>query len=129
MPTTSEHRARAERNLRFAKSLDIDSTPYIDWIVAAYFYAAVHLVDALIYQKDKFHPPSHEIRKDWVKSKWYLRGIRDEYRLLKDLSEDARYRLITFTKPKIEREVIPLYMAIENHITQQLDDPLNESMG
>lgn len=121
MPTTSEHRARAEQNVRFAKSLDLDSTPYLDWVVAAYFYAALHLVDALLYHREKIHPPNHEVRRDLVKGKWYLRGIRDEYRRLKDHSEAARYYLITFTRAKIEREVVPLYLAIENHILQQLD--------
>jgi uncharacterized protein (UPF0332 family) len=121
VPTTSEHRARAEQNLRFARSLDLDSTPYLDWVVTAYFYAALHLVDALLYHQERIDPPNHEVRRDFVKTKWYLRGIRDEYRHLKDHSEAARYWLLTFTKPKILREVIPLYEAIESHVLQQLD--------
>jgi hypothetical protein len=48
------------------------------------------------------------------------RGIRNEYRTLKDLSQDARYELKTFTSAKVESEVIPLYHAIEQHIEPQL---------
>jgi uncharacterized protein (UPF0332 family) len=120
VPTTSEHRARAEQNLRFAESFDLDSTPYLDWVVAAYFYAALHWVDALLFEKEGLNPDNHEIRRAYVREKWYLRGISYEYRSLKDRSEDARYRLLTFTRSKIEREVIPPYRAIEQHIIPQL---------
>jgi hypothetical protein len=91
----------------------------LDWVVVAYFYAALHLVDALLFEKEHLNPDNHEIRRDYVKQKWYLRGISYEYRNLKDRSEDARYRLLTFTRSKIDREVIPLYRAIEHHIIPQ----------
>ena len=120
MPTTREHLNRATQNLTFAESFDLDTTPYLDWVVTAYFYAALHLVDALLWEQDSLNPGFHEQRRDWVKEKWYLRGIRDEYRNLKDHSEDARYRLITMTRTKIEKIIIPLYKAIENHVIQQL---------
>lgn len=120
MPTTREHLARAQQNLRFAQSFDLATTPYIDWAVAAYFYAALHLVDAILWEKDKINPGDHYERYECVKVKWYLRAIRVEYKTLKDRSEDARYELITFTKAKVEREVIPLYTAIQSHILQQL---------
>lgn len=123
MPSTDEHRTRAAQNLSFAQSFDLNTTPYLDWVVTAYFYAALHLVDALLAHKDNFHPDDHEVRRDCVKKRYYLCGIRNEYRKLKDLSEDARYRLTTFTSLRVEREVIPLYRAIEEHITQQLKSP------
>jgi uncharacterized protein (UPF0332 family) len=123
VPTTSEHRARAEQNLRFAQSFDLDTTPYLDWVVVAYFYAALHLVDALLFEKEHLNPDNHEIRRAYVREKSYLRGISIEYRNLKDRSEDARYRLLTLTRSKIEREVIPAYRAIEQHIIPQLTPP------
>jgi uncharacterized protein (UPF0332 family) len=121
VPTTQEHRFRAESNLRFAQSFDLDSTPFIDWVPTAYFYAALHWIDALLYHQDSIDPEDHEGRRELVKQKWYLRGIRDEYRNLKDYSEDARYRLLTFTRRKIEDKVIPLYEAIERHALDLLD--------
>lgn len=95
----------------------------MDWVVVAYFYAALHWVDALLFEKDGLNPDTHEIRLDYVKQKWYLRGISYEYRNLKDRSEDARYRLLTFTRSKIEREVILAYRAIEQNIIPQLTLP------
>ena len=120
MPTTREHFERARQNLAFAQSLNLKTTPYLDWVVTAYFYAALHLVDALLFEKDKLPGGTHEMRKDYVKTKFYLRAIRDEYRELKDHSEDARYRLITMTSTKIQQKIIPLYEEIERHIVPQL---------
>ncbi len=120
MPTTSEHLARARQNLRFAESFDLDSTPYLDWVVAAYFYAGLHLVDALLYQREKIHGGHHETRSRYVRQKSYLKQISRAYHELKDHSENARYELLTFTRIKIENVVIPLYRAIESHILPQL---------
>ncbi len=120
MPLKNEHLARSQHNLRFAQSFDLATTPYLDWVVTAYFYAGLHLVDALLDQQDGIHPPNHEARWKLVKSRYYLLGIKTEYRDLKEHSENARYNLLTFTQPKIEREVIPLYQEIERHIKQQL---------
>jgi uncharacterized protein (UPF0332 family) len=125
VPTTPEHLARARQNLRFAESFDLKTTPYLDWVVTAYFYAALHLVDALLWEKDRLHPELHEHRRDYVRQKWYMRAISFEYRSLKDHSEDARYRLITMTSAKIEKTVIPLYKVIESHILPQIQDSRN----
>lgn len=120
MPTTSEHIQRAENNLRFAQSFQLETTPYLDWVVTAYFYAALHLVDAILWEQDKFNPGNHSERRKCFRDKWYLKAIRDEYFALYDRSVEARYFLLTFTKPRIETAVIPLYKAIEKHIYQLL---------
>jgi uncharacterized protein (UPF0332 family) len=120
VPNTQQHLTHAKQNVEFAQSLDLHSTPYLGWVVVAYFYAALHLVDALLYDKEKIDPSRHELRRNYVREKWYLRGIKDEYFELKDRSEDARYRLLPFTAEKIQREIIPLYRTIETHILGQL---------
>jgi hypothetical protein len=123
VPSASEHRARADRNIRFAESFDLKTTPYLDWVVTAYFYASLHLVDALLSEKDGIDPPNHAERRVYVREKSYLRAISGEYRSLKDHSEDARYWLITMTSVKVEKTIIPLYKTIENHILPQLNAP------
>lgn len=119
MPNTQQHLTQAKQNVEFAQSFDLHSTPYLDWVVVGYFYAALHLVDALLYEREKIDPSRHELRRNYVREKWYLRGIKDEYFELKDRS-DARYRLLPFTREKIQREIIPLYRTIETHILKQL---------
>ena len=120
MPPTADHLARARQNIAFAKSFDWDKTPYLDWVVTAYFYAAVHLVDALLFYKDGLHGDLHTTRRRYIREKSYLRGIEREFENLKDHSEDARYRLLTMTAARLKNRVIPLYEAIERHIMQQL---------
>jgi hypothetical protein len=122
LPASREHVARAKHNLTFARDVDLNTTQYLDWVVTAYFYAALHWVDAVIADKEGIVPENHEIRREYVKKKWYLRGISKEYRDLKDRSEDARYRLTTFTKTRIEKEIEPLYQAIERHALDLLPD-------
>jgi hypothetical protein len=120
VPTAPEHLARAKQNLRLAESFNLDSTPYLDWVVAFYFYAALHLVEALLHYREGIHGGHHETRNRYVREKTYLKEINRAYQELKDYSENARYELITFTRIKIEKDVIPLYRAIEKHILQQL---------
>jgi uncharacterized protein (UPF0332 family) len=120
VPTSREHLARAKHNLKFAQSFDLKTTVYLDWVVSAYFYAALHLVDALLVSKGEMPGETHELRKTQVREKWFLRSISSEYRALKDHSEDARYRLITMTSIRIQQKIIPLYDAIEKHILPQL---------
>lgn len=120
MPSTNEHLERSRHNIRFAETFDLLTTPYLDWVVTAYFYAALHLVDALLDAKDSLQPPDHQIRWGYVRDKWYLRPIKLAYRDLKNHSENARYNLLTFTTPKMNNEIIPLYREIEAHIIQQL---------
>lgn len=120
MPKTAEHAAQSRKNLRFAESFDLDKTENLDWVVTAYFYAALHLVDAVLFFRDHIDPPNHEQRRDYVRTKTYLHPISHQYKELKDRSEDARYRLIPFTKTQIEKDVIPLYKKIEAHILPML---------
>jgi hypothetical protein len=108
VPPTADHLARVRHNIEFARSFDWDTTPYLDWVVTAYFYAALHLVDALLFYKDGAHGDLHTTRRRYIREKSYLRGIEREFENLKDLSEDARYRLLTMTRVKLESKVIPL---------------------
>jgi hypothetical protein len=120
VPNTSEHLDRARHNIRFAESFDLATTPYLDWVVTAYFYAALHLVEALLYARENLHSPNHETRKEWIRDKGYLTVIKDAYRDLKNHSENARYRIYPFTSLELRGKIIPLYRRIENYILQQL---------
>jgi uncharacterized protein (UPF0332 family) len=128
VPTSAEHRQRAEHNLQFAQSFNLETTPYIDWVATAYFYAALHWVDALLWKYDRYDPGCHEHRGAWIKRVWYLRAIKDDYFDLKDYSENARYRLITVTRTRLEEKIIPKYKNIEQHCLQQLEER-NENVG
>jgi STE24 endopeptidase len=55
-----------------------------------------------------------------VRRKSYLKQISTPYHYLKDYSENARYDLIFFTRPRIENIIVPLYRTIEAHTLPQL---------
>ena len=122
MPSATEHLERARLNLAFAESIDLDGAHYLDWAVTAYFYAALHLIDALAAHVDNQTPADHRDRKEHFLSRWYLCGIKTDYLNLKTHSQDARYRLYPFTRIRIENVVVPLYQAIERHVMQVFKD-------
>jgi hypothetical protein len=101
----------------------LNKTPYIDWVVTAYFYAALHLVDAVLADKHSKHPPSHSIRDGEIEGSPFLAGIKDEYQDLRSFSENARYDLKIFTSTQVEQKVVPLYAKIEKHVLGVLQKP------
>jgi uncharacterized protein (UPF0332 family) len=125
VPNTSEHLDRARQNVRFAETFDLTTTPYRDWVVTAYFYAALHLVEALLYAREGLGSKNHTERKEFIRDKGYLTAIEDPYRLLKVYSENARYKLYPFTSLEIRGKIIPHYRRIESYILPQL--PRNAS--
>jgi len=120
VPNTSEHLDRARQNVRFAESFDLATAPYLDWVITAYFYAALHLVEALLYARENLHSDNHAERREFIRDKGYLTAIQQPYRDLKEFSEQARYRLFPFTASEIRGKIIPCYRRIESYILQQL---------
>lgn len=105
MPERRYHLRKAEYNVEVARHLR-DTSSYIDWAVTATFYAALHLVDALLdgdpdLPKDEQHPRKHSAnanqgnggrgRNQLVADKFPI--IRKPYRSLEEASRRARYDL------------------------------------
>ena len=65
MPTTSEHRARAKQNVRFAESFDLKNTPSAYARSAGLPVRTKKLRSTLDWLKKK-HPTSAEVRLTWV---------------------------------------------------------------
>ena len=105
MASTSDHVGRAENNETFYQSFPLDSTPYLDWAITALFYSSVHYVDAGLHEHrtrrdpSGIHPESHEERTSAVQRNFPR--IYRQFRYLKDRSEDARYRLMSFTPQEV----------------------------
>ena len=96
MATAQEHLEQAQRNEAFLTSLDIPSTPYLDWAVTVIFYASLHYLRALF---ARHHVTNIARYGDMDKAFERLAVIRQEagiytdYRQLKDDSRDARYNM------------------------------------
>ncbi|MCI0455212.1 MAG: hypothetical protein L0Y68_09495 [Candidatus Dadabacteria bacterium] len=114
MPSLYEHKQKAEHNERFANSLALNSTPYLDWVVTGLFYSAIHYIDAYLANFQGIHPYSHEDRDDKVLR--YLRKINRDYRELKDDSKNARYNMRNFSVDEIRNVILPRFKNIKNAI-------------
>ncbi len=89
MPTSPQHRAKAENNEFFATDV---GEPFWDWAVTGLFYSALHYVEAYLASlHPPFHPPTHQIRDSLIHREPRLRPIYVDYRELQDESRDARY--------------------------------------
>lgn len=113
MPDQNEHIKKAKHNESFYASLEIDSTPYKDWVVTGIFYTALHLIDAYLATKN-IHPFSHGMRDDWVKKNRELDHIWLFYRDLKEFRMKASYKIHEFDAEEVKQDVLPLLSSIRN---------------
>jgi len=100
MPTKEQHLSKAQHNERFFTSLDINTTPFIDWIITGIFYSALHYIRALA-AKYSFANISTYGEMDNLFSRLSVfrndPNIYPDYRQLKDDSRAARYEMVGFS--------------------------------
>jgi len=125
MPERSEHldQARLNHDLCLELAADLETTRFRQWVVTTAFYAAIHLVDARLADRN-IHPPFHSSRDNEVGRDQSLRQVFADYRLLKDESRDARYSC----KPPLSanailQRVFPALDRISNHVQRLLIAP------
>ena len=105
MPQAIYHMAKSRYNVKVAAHLH-DETAFTDWAVTATYYAALHLIDALLdgemqLIKDERHPRKHSANdnpgnngrgRNQLVRKLYGAIYRD-YRSLEEASRRSRYDL------------------------------------
>lgn len=93
-PRTRAHLQTATENRRFAQGL-VDDDPagsvHYRWAVVAAFYAAVHLVNAYLWEQRRIEPRNHVERDTFVVTVGDLRSVTDLYAQLQDYAFRARY--------------------------------------
>src|SRR6266540_821647 len=92
---TSAHLRRAERNRDIAREIiesswSVQPAPY-EWAVVAGFYAAVHDVNAYLWEKHQYEPRDHDDRQRAVARHADLKPVLGAYTRLRDLAFQARY--------------------------------------
>jgi len=122
MPTKQEHIRRANLDEEFASEV----LSYLDrrfhyWAVTAFFYSALHWVDAYLDARfgSSYHPTSHRIRTGYITKDSNLKRIWIEYRFLQEASRDARYETQKFN-PQSIREVKNRQSTVKEHIASLL---------
>lgn len=93
-PKTRDHLATAERNRIVAGALigepDVQTISN-EWAVVIAFYAAVHLVNAILWERQSLEPLNHEERSRFVFRLAELRPIAQVYPRLSVNAYHARY--------------------------------------
>jgi hypothetical protein len=114
MPEASAHIAKAEHNEKFAVAVRGLSTEFLDWVVSAYFYAALHYLEAYLAANPmEKHPSSHGERQSYVANA-FSRKSYASFSYLKDKSETARYDTRLFNEQDIDANLIPKFDSFKN---------------
>ncbi|MGI8687437.1 MAG: HEPN domain-containing protein [Thermomicrobiales bacterium] len=92
-PRTEAHLRMADRNRDLASILvaaELSAPPY-SWAVVVAFYAAMHYVNAYLWEKIRIEPRNHDERSDWLAKIAALKSVDGQYGRLRSLAFSARY--------------------------------------
>jgi hypothetical protein len=120
MPTAEQHRQQAEHNKAFVQSFDLDTSPYLDWVVTAAFYTALHLVEWFLKTRELAGRRDHHLRDAYIARMDELRSIYFDYTELKFQSEAGRYECATFSPDILRHDLLPRLAQIDTHIKSLL---------
>jgi hypothetical protein len=108
-PETEAHLVRGERNRAVARalcdprhSLGLQPPP-LDWAAIAAFYAAVHYVNAFLWERLSQASGDHRVRRNSVARVTPLNRVLHHYERLTDLGWNARYTA-TFQPPATDTQ-------------------------
>lgn len=124
---TRDHLATADRNRAVAERLiaetDAESIS-CEWATVVAFYAAVHLVNAFLWERRSLEPLNHEERSRFVFTIAELRPIAQVYQRLSANGYHARYTPRYRISPQRARQFINTDLAaIESTIVAALNQP------
>jgi hypothetical protein len=124
VPSKQEHLEQARRDKAFADSVDRERFP--EWVPVAWFYCALHLVDALLAQTlpaQQAHPTNHIRRVQLLSTTgaWRDDPTLGERYALDTLSRHGRYACrpdsVAFTPDRLEEvyrdDFLPLVEQLE----------------
>lgn len=115
MPTQQQHLAQAHHNEDFINSFDLQTTPYLDWVVTGIYYTALHYVESYLALQGK-HPRSDKYRDEMFQQLKDLRPIYADFRTLRDYSRGARYDIQKFSVVEVEGLIRNELNAVRQHI-------------
>lgn len=122
--STEAHLATAKRNQGLAHALlssaDIQPRP-LEWSVVVAFYAAMHYINAYLWEKMQYAPHNHGERMSAVRTWTELKAVSVSYQRLQDLGYYARYRPNFHIPPSDATDLIQNDLrAVQNAVMQAL---------
>ena len=115
MPTAQQHLDQYNHNKQFLGEdlLDCDNTPYLDWILTIAFYAAIHLFEKHLADKN-MHSGNHDQRLDNINKYTVLKQLKKPYSELKRASENARYKCHEYSPDDVKKFLRHELLQIKN---------------
>jgi hypothetical protein len=106
MPGHAYHTRKKKHDFEASKLIHDSSqgSAFADWEIVTLFYSALHYVDCYLDRAHSIDPNGHGGlggRKDYIID--LLPEIESDYRLLRALSEDARYHDVPIQQPELTR--------------------------
>ena len=102
---TKQHLDKAQHNEDFFNHFDLDTTPYLDWIITGIFYSALHYIRAVASKHNFENIASYGDLDNLFNRLSILKRsppIYQDYRQLKDDSREARYEVIKLNKNDVQ---------------------------
>lgn len=123
---TRDHLRTAEANEAFARSILEQGQPMpvsVNWAVVAAFYAAVHDVNAYLWETARLEPKHHTDRENVMELWPALNPMLGSYLKLKDYSINARYSPGFQASPKrleglLDKQLTRINREIRAHLGQ-----------
>lgn len=116
MPSPEQHFQQAKHNKAFIESLNLDTTPYLDWVVTGAFYAALHFIEWFLTSRGYTGRRDHRLRDAYIAREADLQAIYSDYTELKYQSEGARYECFRFRPAQVRDDILSALHRIESHI-------------
>jgi hypothetical protein len=127
MPRDDQHRTKAERNEKFAESLDSKDAVQESWAVVAAFYSALHYAEQFFIVVDGYACGDHPERNERFKADIRIRMAYDSYKYLYSLSRTARYRVDPLPASAYEKLAKPHLAAVKRQIDFALKKAKDQS--
>jgi uncharacterized protein (UPF0332 family) len=122
MPRQEEHIEKARYNEQFFSSFNLDTTPFLDWVVNGIFYSALHYLDSYLASKGE-NPGEHRERIRLIQGDPKLgQLIFYHYMSLKDDSEGGRYNMKVFLPDEITNDILPSLNSIKTHLKKYIPE-------
>ena len=129
-PKTVNHIRIAERNLDLARALldpalgGLRPTPW-EWVAVIVFYAAVHMVNAYLWETRKYTPANHGDRRTAVRLSLPISRCSGNYRALQDAGYYARYdEMFAVSEQQAHTLLVVDFRRVEATVMQALGQPV-----
>lgn len=113
MSKVAKHKNQAQHNENFYEKIRQDS--FTDWAATGLFYAALHYIEGYLESKG-IRVGNHKERAKWVNIEKQLKSLYPHYRILYDISVNARYKFHRLTKTDLSRLYSDDYQPIKTHL-------------